>query len=209
MSLEQTLDEHSFDNRFAMDNKLYVVFSVKAIKNEGKSDREGRPIFDDVPHIRIHVPGDKNSIAERPVTDEDKVRFASRWEKFQKNMEQSPEGTPLEMWPQLSISQVYEFKALGVMTVEQLAAMSDSHAAKFMGGHEIRRRADVFIKLAKDTAEAQRVAVLNDELTTRLAAQDEQLRQMAAKLEALTDERRGQKEKGSITGAIGKALMGN
>jgi len=189
MSLEQTLDEHSFDNRYAMDDKLFVVFSMKAVKNGGRSDAEGRPIYDDVPHIRIHVPGDKNSIIEAPVTEEDKVRFASRWEKFQKNMQQSPEGTPLEMWPQLSISQVYEFKALGVMTVEQLAGMSDAHASKFMGGNELRRRAETYLKVAKDTAEAQRLATLNDELNQRLLAQDEMLRQMGAKLDALMEQK--------------------
>ena len=189
MSLDQPLDEHSFDNRFAMDDKLFVVFSMKAVKNGGKSDAEGRPIYDDIPHIRIHVPGDKNSIVEAPVTEEDKVRFASRWEKFQKNMQQAPEGTPLEQWPQLSIGQVYEFKAMGVMTVEQLAGMSDANAAKFMGGHELRRRAETFLKVAKDTAEAQRLATLNDELNQRLLAQDEMLRQMGAKLELLMEQK--------------------
>ena len=189
MSLEQTLDEHSFDSRFAMDDKLYVVFSMKAIKNGGKSEVEGRPIYDDVPHIRIHVPGDKNSIIEAPVTEEDKLRFASRWEKFQKNMEQAPEGTPVEMWPQLSISQVYELKAMGVFTVEQIAAMTDTNAQKFMGGHELRRRAQTFLALAKDTAEVQRLAVANDELNARLLAQDEMLRTMSAKLEALMEQK--------------------
>jgi len=198
MSLDQALDETSFDNRFAMDDKLFVVFSMKAIKNGGKSDLEGRPIYDDVPHIRIHVPGDKNSVIEAPVTEEDKVRFASRWEKFQKNMQQSPEGTPLEMWPQLSISQVYEFKALGVMTVEQLAGMSDAHASKFMGGNELRRRADTFLKVAKDTAEAQRLATVNAELEARLLAQDEALRAMGAKLELLMEQQKGKGALGTM-----------
>src|SRR4249920_2046793 len=118
--LEATIDEHTFDNRYAGDAKLYVVFTMQAVKNGFRSEQEGRPIFDDVPHIRIHVPGDKTSVVERPVTDEDKQRFAAQWEKFQKNMEQAPEGTPLEQWPQLTISQVHEFKALNVLTVEQL-----------------------------------------------------------------------------------------
>lgn len=184
-TFNQTLDEHSFDNRYAMDDKLYVVFTMHAIKNGGRSDAEGRPIFDDVPHIRIHVPGDKTSVVERPVTDEDKQRFAAKWERFLANMEQSPEGTPVEQWPQLTISQVYEFKALGVATVEQLAGMSDVNAMKFMGGMELRRRAEVFLKVAKDTAEAQRLAVANDELESRLKAQDEMLRDMAAQIKTL------------------------
>lgn len=189
MSLDQALDEHSFDNRFAMDDKLYVVFTMVPVKQGFKSEQEGRPIFEDVPHIRIHVPGDKNSVTERPVTDEDKERFASRWEKFQKNMTQAPEGTPLEQWPQLTISQVYEMKALGVFTVEQLAGMTDTNAQKFMGGHELRRKAEVFLKVSKDTAEAQRLATLNEELNTRLLAQDDMLRKMGAQLEMLMEQK--------------------
>ena len=50
MGIEAVIDEHTFDNRFAADSKLYVVFFMQAVKNGGKSELEGRPIFDDVPH---------------------------------------------------------------------------------------------------------------------------------------------------------------
>jgi len=186
---ELTLDPVAFDNRFAGDSKLYVVFFMQAIKNGGKSEAEGRPIYDDVPHIKIHIPGDKNNVVTEPVTDEYKQRFPLQWEKFQKQMSQSPEGTPLEQWPLLSIGQVYELKAMNVMTVEHLAGMSDAAAMKFMGGMELRRKAETFLKVAKDSGEAQRLATLNDELTARLAAQDEFIRKMAARLEVLETER--------------------
>jgi hypothetical protein len=101
-------------------------------------------------------------------------------------MTQAPEGTPLEQWPQLTIGQVHEFKALNVFTVEQLAGMADGNAQRFMGGNELRRKAQTFLKLAKDTAEGQRLATENAELNARLTAQDEMLRKMAAQIEALT-----------------------
>lgn len=186
MSLEQTLDEKTFENRYAADKGLYVVFTMEAIKNGGRSDAEGRPIFDDVPHIKIHVPGDKTTVIHRPVTEEDMVRFEDKWLKFKANMTQAPEGTPIDQWPQITISQVHEFKALGVFTVEQLAGMTDVNAQKFMGGHELRRRAQTFLAVAKDTAEAQRLATVNAELEARLTAQDEMLRKMGAQIEALT-----------------------
>lgn len=201
-TMDQAIDERTFDNRYAADKGLYVVFTMEAIKNGGRSDAEGRPIFDDVPHIKIHVPGDKTTVIHRPVTDEDMQRFEDKWLKFKANMEQAPEGTPVEQWPQLTISQVYEFKALGVMTVEQLAGMSDAHAGKFMGGNELRRRAETFLKVAKDTAEAQRLATLNDELNARLLAQDEMLKKMAAQIEALSQNQK----KGGLAGAIDKMM---
>jgi len=185
MGIEAVIDEHTFDNRFAADSKLYVVFFMQAVKNGGKSELEGRPIFDDVPHVTIHIPGDKNNVVTEPVTEEHKQRFPVQWDKFQKQMSQSPEGTPLEQWPLLTTGQVHELKAVNVMTVEQLAGMSDTNASRFMGGYELRRKADTFLKVSKDTAEAQRLATLNDELQARLVAQDEVIRQMAARLEAV------------------------
>jgi hypothetical protein len=184
---ELTLDPVAFDNRFAGDNKLYVVFFMQAVKNGGKSELEGRPIFDDVPHVTIHIPGDKNNVVTEPVSEEHKQRFAPQWEKFQKQMSQSPEGTPLEQWPLLTTGQVHELKAVNVMTVEQLAGMSDAHVTRFMGGYELRRKAMTFLKVSKDSAEAQRLATLNDELTQRLIQQDAVLRKMAARLEVLEE----------------------
>jgi hypothetical protein len=58
-----------------------------------------------------------------------------------------------------------------------------------MGGNELRRRAETYLKVAKDTAEAQRLATLNDELNQRLQAQDEMLRTMSAKIEALMEQK--------------------
>jgi hypothetical protein len=100
-------------------------------------------------------------------------------------MTQSPEGTPLEQWPQLTVSQVHEFKAMNVFSVEQLAGMSDANAQRFMGGNELRRKAATFLKVSKDTAEAQRLATVNAELEARLVSQDEVIRQLAARLDAV------------------------
>jgi hypothetical protein len=186
---ELTLDPVAFDNRFAGDSKLYVVFYMQAVKNGGKSEIEGRPIYDDVPHIRIHIPGDKNNVVTEPVSDEYKQRFPLQWEKFQKQLSQSPEGTPLEQWPLLTTGQVHELKAMNVMTVEQLAGMSDANVTRFMGGYELRRKAETFLKVAKDTGEAQRLATLNAELESRLVAQDGVIRDLSSRLQALETKR--------------------
>jgi hypothetical protein len=188
--LDTTLELNTFDNRFAADSKLYVIFTMHPVKNGFKSEQEGRPIYDDIPHVKIHVPGDKTSVVERPASEEDKQRFAAQWEKFQKNMVQSPEGTPLEMWPLLTVSQVMEFKALNVVTVEQLVGMSDSNAQRFLGGQELRRKADAFLRVSKDTAEAQRLATANAELTERLASQDVLIGQLSERLEAMEKKRK-------------------
>jgi hypothetical protein len=186
MPLDTTLDEQQPDQRYAHDDKLYVVFYNKPVQNGYKTEQEGRPIFDDVPHVRIHVPGDKTSVVDVPVDDTHKMRFATRWAKFQQGMAQAVEGTPVEQWPLLTAGQAMEFKALNVMTVEQLSGMSDAAAQRFMGGHELRRKAQAFLATAKDSAEAQRLVTANAELTERLATQDRQIQELAAQVAILS-----------------------
>lgn len=185
--LTTEVETMELDSRYAADAKLFVVFSMQAVQNGFKTEQEGRPIFDTIPHIRIHIPGDKNSVVDRPVEPQDKQRFSARWEAFQKGMQVAEQGTPLEAWPALSVGQVMEFKAAGVFNVEQLAEMADNHAQRFMGGNELRRKAQTFLKVSKDTAEAQRLATANAELAGRLEAQDAMMRDMAAQIRILQE----------------------
>ena len=187
--LDTTLDAQTPDQRYAMDNKLFVQFRMQAVKQGAASDEAGRPIFKDTPYVRIHVPGDKTSIIDTAVEEEHKHRFAAQWEKFQKGMSQAPDGTPVEQWPQLTLSQAMEFKALGIFTVEQVSTMSDAAAQRFMGGQELKRRAETFLKVSKDTAEAQRLATENHELKTKVESLTDDLRRLAAQVEILSQGR--------------------
>lgn len=173
------------DQRYAGDSKLYVVFYTKAVQNGFRTEQEGRPIFDDVAHIRIHVPGDKTTVIDVPVEESHKARFPVQWGKYQKGLKQAPEGTPVEEWPQLTVGQVAEFKFANIFTVEQLAGMNDLTAQRFMGGNDIKRKAAAFLAVAKDSAAAQRLATENAELNERLARQDAQIAQMAQQIAAL------------------------
>lgn len=183
--LDATLDDQRMEQRYVGDDKLYVVFYMKAVQSGFKTEKEGRPIFDDVPHIKIYAPGDKTTVIDVPVEPQHKQRFATRWEKFEKGLAQSPEGTPVEQWPLITTAQAHEFKAMNLFTVEQIAGMPDTAAQRFMGGHELRRKATAFLAQAKDSAEAQRLATQNAEQRERLTRQDEQINRLSAQVEAL------------------------
>jgi len=185
MPFEDEVAVQEMDQRYALDHKLYVVFYMRAVQSGGKSEQQGRPIFDDIPHVRIHVPGDKNSVIDVPVEEIHKRRFEKQWDKFQKGMEQSPEGTPVEQWPILTVGQVQELKYMNLFTVEQVADMSDLAAQRFLGGNELKRKATVFLAMAKDTAVAQRLATANAELEERLATQQKQIDSQAAQIAIL------------------------
>ena len=161
--------------RFALDKKLFVQFYLRAVLNNFKSAQEGRPIFDEQDYIRIIVPGDKNTIIDTKATPEYMSRFASHFEKYKKNQSQAVTGTPLEVWPQMTVGQVAELKAMNVHTVEQLAELPDNLAQRIMGSHDLRRRAVAFLDLAAGDA-------ANSKLSAELDKRDNEIELLKAQM---------------------------
>jgi hypothetical protein len=167
--------------RYALDKKLYVQFYLRAVLNNFKSSDAGRPIFDEVDYVRIIVPGDKNTIIDTKATPEYIQRFAERFDKYKKNQSQAVTGTPLEVWPQMTVGQVAELKAMNVHTVEQLAELPDNLAQRIMGSHDLRRRAIAFLDAAAgDSANSKMAAELaqRDNEIELLKAQMQQMQQL-------------------------------
>jgi hypothetical protein len=168
---------------------LIAEFFLKAIQNNHQSSLEGRPIFESHPFIRILIAGDKSSIIERKATDSDKQRFSRQWQAFDSGQAPPASGTPIEQWPPLTVSQVAEFKALHIRTVEHLAGLSDGNIAKLgPGGRELVQKAKAFMAQAKDSAEAQRLAGENQHLRDEIAALKEQIALIAAQVKAQQEE---------------------
>jgi hypothetical protein len=175
---------------------LIAEFFNQAVQNNHRSGIEGRPIFETFPFVRILIPGDKHSIVERKATDADKARFRRQWEAFQQGLVPVETGTPIEQWPPLTVSQVAEFKAMHIRTVEHLAGLSDDHIAKLgPGGRGLVEKAKTFIAQAKDTAEAQRLAAENESLRNDIASLKEQVAQLAARLEVQEEAKPAPKRK--------------
>lgn len=178
-----TYDEvQNFTNnaRFAMDSKLYVRFYIRPVMNAFRSSEEGRPIYDEKEYINVIIPGDSKTTVDCPVNDEFRRRFQKQYDQFKRGIANVVEGTPLEMWPQMSVGLVAELKAMNVLTIEQLAGLSDSVAQKIMGFHDLRRKAQSFLDAAKGEAESNKLAreleKRDDEIAT-LKLQMQQLMQ--------------------------------
>jgi hypothetical protein len=168
--------------RFAGDKRLLVRFYKRPVHNQFKSNEEGRPIFDERIYVRIIVPGDKHNILDTPATREHThIRFADQYAKFMRNEEQVVSGTPLKVWPPLSITQVAELNALNITTVEQLADLPDNLAQQFMGFNGLRQKAKLFLDAAKDGAASSK-------LLAELAERDNKIGVMEANMAALTEQ---------------------
>jgi hypothetical protein len=163
------------------DSRLYVEFTMEAIHQTAKSEEEGRPIFKDVPHVRIHFPGDRTKQIFRPVKFDDDHqgpadprRFPQQWRAFEAQQEQVQTGTPIEQWGPLTKSQAMEFKAMHIHTVEQLAGIADSNLT-WLGARDLRDKAVAWLAQAESGKESVR---LTAELAKRDADIEDLKRQM-------------------------------
>lgn len=185
------LDHHLFNlnQPDAGDAKLVAFFYMGVLQNEHRTSQEGRPMFDDIECIKIIVPGDKNSVIDRPATVADKRRFSKQYEMFRagKSEDQQVEGTPLTEWPFLSRAQVEELKYLGIRTVEHIADCRDDIAARVNGMHALKRNAQVWLGKAKSAGEASKTAKLIEDQAAQIAALQLAVKDQAQKLaEAMT-----------------------
>jgi len=168
------------ESRFSMDNKLYVEFFRKPILQPGKSREAGRAVYEEIDYVRIHVPGDKSSVIERPVNQQDIFRFQDRYNKWKAGQEEAVTGTPLTALPGMNPSKIEEYKFFKLVTVEQIAEANDNLGGKFMSFQQDKQRAKVFLEVAKNNAPIEK---MNEELQKR-DAEIENLRTMVEALQA-------------------------
>jgi hypothetical protein len=166
--------------RFAADNKLYIEFFRKPVMQPGKSREAGRAVYEEVDYVRIHVPGDKSSVIERPLSQQDVFRFQDRYNKWKAGQEEAVTGTPLSALPGMNASKVEEYKFFKIITVEQLADANDNLGGKFMSFQSDKQRAKAFMEVAANNAPIEK---MNAELQKR-DAEIENLRTMVEALQA-------------------------
>jgi hypothetical protein len=168
------------ETRFAADNKLYVEFFRKPVMQPGKSREAGRAVYEEVDYVRIHVPGDKSSVIERPLSEQDVFRFQDRYNKWKAGQAEAVTGTPLSALPGMNSSKVEEYKYFKIITVEQLAEANDNLGGKFMSFQQDKQRAKAFMEVAANNAPIEK---MNAELAKR-DAELEELRSMVQALQA-------------------------
>lgn len=182
------------ESRYAYDNRLYVEFYRKPMQHDAKSRDAGRAIYDEIDYIRIHTPGDKSSVIERPVTAMDAERFAERYNKWKAGQEEAVSGTPLTAMPGMTPGKVEEYRFFKITTIEQLAEAADNLGQKFMGFQGDKARAKAFMEVAANNAPIEKMnAALQErdatieQLNSRIDAMQQQLGKLAKKSAASAD----------------------
>jgi hypothetical protein len=180
-------DPTIFTRQNAGDESLFVVFYMGVIKNEGKTAEQGRAIFDDVECVRIIIPGDKNTVIDRPASAQDKQRFSKQYGMFKQGMseEEQVSGTRLTDWPFLTRAQCEEFRYLGIKTVEQLAGVRDDIVSRVPGLTQLKQHAQVWLGKTQSAAEAAKTSKLIADQAAQIAALQEAVRDQAARIEKM------------------------
>ena len=180
-------DPTIFTRQNAGDESLFVVFYMGVIKNEARTAEEGRAIFDDVECMRIIIPGDKNTVIDRPASAQDKQRFSKQYGMFKQGMSEDEQvsGTRLTDWPFLTRAQCEEFRYLGIKTVEQLAGVRDDIVSRVPGLTQLKQHAQVWLGKTQSAAEAAKTSKLIADQAAQIAALQEAVRDQAARIEKM------------------------
>ena len=196
--------QHSATNysvSYGDDTGVIVEFYNHAQLMEFESEKEGRPIYKDIPFISIDFPGDKTKRVCRPVkmeatatTPSDLQRFPRQWDAFKNQMEQVTTGTPITEWAPLSKSEALELKGMKINTVELLASLPDT-ALNFFGARELRNKAKNWLDTAKTGSISTQVMAELDQLKADNAVLRKQMSELNAREEPSDSPRRSRPPK--------------
>jgi hypothetical protein len=164
-----------------------IIYFFDKPEKDGKASLEaGRPVFANKVYIHKSTPGDNLVAIERPLRDQDKQDFPREWAAYEQKKETGRiDGTPLSEWPQMDRLQVAELNAINIHSVEQVANLSDSHASKIMGFNELRKKAQTYLRYAKDLVDAEKGSEEKAALKTQLEARDKEIAELKLRMELL------------------------
>lgn len=166
------------------DRNLVPLFYTISQPNAFETQKQGRPIFDEMEVVEIRVGGDMQNRPVYPAHDGQYLddgqggttfvtyaeRFHKQYEQFKAKKAQTKEGTPLEEAPFLSAKERSELKGLQILTVEQLASLDDRRLKSLgMFGRQKMDAASAYLQAASGTADVTRLASENAELRALLA----------------------------------------
>lgn len=162
-------------------------FFMEAVQNKAKSAAEGRAVFDEREMVEVIIPGDRKTVSVRYVSDEHRNRWPRQYQAFKAGQEAPVSGTPIREWPFINRAQAEELAYAHVLTVEQLAGLTDDLLLKAVprGGYELRSAAQRFLDAAKSAAPSEQLAAELAERDATIAAMKELDAAKSARLDAL------------------------
>lgn len=155
---------------FGNDAQLLVKFFNHPELSKFKSEKDGVPIYDDVVMVEVFQPGEKESVRQL-ATEFHKRRFHKQFEAFQKGMEQSNGGTPLDLLFPSEPGMIQTLKSFHIYSVQQLAALNDTGVGNLpMGGRQLVERAKNYLNTARTGANIHEMDLMRKQIEELQAA---------------------------------------
>lgn len=168
------------------DGNLVCMFYYKPTHQIARSAEEGRPIYEDVVFVRIHPPGERLNIVDRPATEQDKRRFRIQYEAFLKNQVQTPDGTPIDLFYPDQPSIAAMLRAHHVLTIEQLAELSGNAIDEIgMGAQRYVNEAIEYLKIANKGISATQMRRELEERDREIRVQAKQIQDLQSTVQML------------------------
>lgn len=165
--------------QYGSDANMICMFYNRPTHHPGKSQEAGRPVFEDVPFVKIHPPGERLNIVDRPAIGNDARRFPTQWQQFQNSQKQIPDGTPIDLLYPEKPSVAAVLRANHVYTIEQCSQLSGPAIDNIgMGAQD-------YANAAKQYLEAAQKGVHASTLRHELEGRDSQIRVLSQQVEAL------------------------
>lgn len=131
------------------DSGVYARFYNKFVKT-GNIQENGIPEYKEKLYVEIKVRGDAD-VTDRPADENDIRRFPQEYNLFLVKKEKMKDGTPLNQFAFLSVPQLEACDKRGILTVEDLAKLTDEQARELSLIDE-RNCAVKFLEMAKNNA---------------------------------------------------------
>ncbi|PAY07184.1 hypothetical protein CK489_15400 [Bradyrhizobium sp. UFLA03-84] len=175
---------------FADQNKgVTPVFFVLPVQDDAATEKAGALRMQEQEMVRIHVAGDTLNVATSPVTEDIKQRFPEQYKKWKETrQERHIVGTPLKAWPLIPAIRIFEFEALGIFSVENLAEVADANIHRLADGRAWREKAKAWLEAAKKGGAAAKYAAENERLREQVASLEKRLEELAAIVKASSKE---------------------
>jgi hypothetical protein len=171
-------------------------------QNNFLTEREGRPIFDEVIMVEVISPGSRDSTPifeverkfapemglDQPLRGMQYAQFKDYIVQFLKDdeVDASLSGTPLSQWSEMTKTMAASLKAQNIFTVDALAQLPDSRLTVVgPDGRTWREKAKAFIENAKGNAYATELAAQLDRTKADLADSQRLQKELADKVAAL------------------------
>lgn len=146
------------------------VFRLVPVQDHIATEREGYPVHVNKEEVTLFIAGDPLSAATHPVDDRIKARFSEQYEKWKRDKSGAHiVGMPLSKWAMATPGMIKELEFLNVLSVEDLAAVSDGNVSNITEGRALREKAIAWLASAKDGAAAMRFAAENQRLRDEMA----------------------------------------